>query len=89
MYNFHLLLSPNPEKDYLEVRVEGEGEKDVEVMVYNSSGALLYKQAQHIASGTSTFVLNTASYAPGVYSVKVKASNDRKPLAEKFIKAAN
>lgn len=88
-YNFHMLLYPNPAKDYIEVRLESEAEKDVEVSLYNAAGYLVYKQVQHISLGTTAITLNTNSYAPGVYTIKVKANGDRKPLAEKFIKAAN
>ncbi|MBS1613093.1 MAG: T9SS type A sorting domain-containing protein [Bacteroidetes bacterium] len=88
-YNFHMLLYPNPAQHYIDVRIESETEKEVDVMVYNTAGALLYSQRQHVNAGGATVTLNTNSYAPGVYTVKVKADSDKKPLIDKFIKAAN
>lgn len=88
-YSFHMLLYPNPAQHYVDVRIESDGDRDVDVILYNAAGNLLYAQSQHISGGGTTVNLNISSYAPGVYTVKVKADGDKKPLAEKFIKAAN
>lgn len=86
-YNFHMTLFPNPVRDYVDVRIETEQQREVEVGIYSTSGKMLFSTKQQLVSGSNMLQLNTQNLAAGTYAIRVKG--DHKPIAEKFIKAAN
>ncbi len=86
-YHFNMTLYPNPVRDYVDVRIETEAAQKVEIGVYNATGRLMFSTTHELQIGTTTLQLNTQNLAAGTYAVKLKG--DKKPIAEKFIKAGN
>jgi hypothetical protein len=69
---------PNPATTYVRIELT----KDVNsITIYNSLGSIV---ASRTVKGETTFTINTASYAPGAYSVKF-TTNNGDTFSRKFV----
>lgn len=69
---FEVSLYPNPSKDAASVSVGLENDQDVNVIVYNTIGAVVENQTFKGTTGVNSFLINTSTLDNGHYIVNVQ-----------------
>lgn len=67
---------PNPASQYVQVKVNLENAKDVEISMFNALGQTMMYKTHKGNSGENYIDLNLNTIAPGIYLVKIKCGND-------------
>lgn len=70
-------LTPNPAKNNVEVSFNINDDKDVNINIFNSLGAMVYSQNEgNLTSGNHTVNVNVSKLSSGVYYMNVKAGDN-------------
>lgn len=78
-------LYPNPVDQLLHVTLDVKTADDAKVYVLNAFGQAVYSQTSSLTKESNTLDINTASFAPGYYLIKVE-TNRGVTLMQKFVK---
>ncbi|MEO7310513.1 MAG: S8 family serine peptidase [Chitinophagaceae bacterium] len=76
----NVLLYPNPVKDKLQVLVAGELNAAIEITLYDAAGKQLVSQKENATGATQKLQLNMASYASGIYQLKVRLGDKEETI---------
>ena len=68
-------LFPNPTNSFASVEFEATNQELVTVNLFNVMGALVTTQSEQSNVGANRFVLNTQTFAKGLYTVQIKSAN--------------
>jgi hypothetical protein len=83
---FDLSVYPNPVADQLALRINTERPDRVSVQIADMLGQVMYKGKHMVNSTSSAIPVETRTWKPGLYVVKVVDSDNETLAIEKFIK---
>ncbi len=76
-------IYPNPTNDNIDLSINLKESKNVEILIYNSFGAVVLNQNQGKISGNQNIKLNLSTLSKGIYYMNVKAGE--KSIAKKLV----
>ena len=82
--NISLSVFPNPAQNNLNLTINTDNSTLATLSVVNEAGQTFNTNVKQLNAGSNTFSLNVAGFAPGVYSVVVKAAD--KQYVTKWVK---
>lgn len=79
-------LYPNPAREELNVVIASAVRDNALIEIRDMSGKKVYGITRAIQSGDSKIEINTASFAPGVYTIKATLSSSKEKAVSQFVK---
>jgi hypothetical protein len=79
-----VLMYPNPITDYAQVGMSSDKKQDLQVLVYDLSGALIDRMNLSLNKGNNVFAINTEKWKPGSYVLQLVTSTET--IHKKLIK---
>jgi predicted acyl esterase len=74
---FEMKLFPNPATTNTTIEIKLAANETVQLMVFDISGKQIFNDTKNFAAGTNQYVLNTKSFAKGLYHVSVLGKDGR------------
>ncbi|MCX7743947.1 MAG: T9SS type A sorting domain-containing protein [Flavobacteriales bacterium] len=68
---YQVNIFPNPAKDYLLLTMKTHDNEDVEVIIYNLNGAIVYN-TKFTSIGQTTRIMDVSNLLPGTYFLQIK-----------------
>ncbi|MFN8299771.1 MAG: M1 family aminopeptidase [Chitinophagales bacterium] len=84
-YQFSAQVFPNPVVDQIQLRVESEESRNVDVKVYDVAGALVYSTQLFVHSGSDIVSLDAGKLRTGVYTLNLAVPG--KTIKTGFVKS--
>ncbi len=72
-----LLISPNPVKDVLNVKIKGSKQEKVLMQIVDFEGKIVQQKQQQLQAGENIFSINSSSFSKGIYTLVVSGSNNQ------------
>ena len=81
-----LALFPNPTHQLLNIVLEAPAVQQVQIVITDIAGKIVYQQTLELAKGTNNEVMNVAGLAKGTYVVKIICADGCEGAVSKFVK---
>ncbi len=72
-YNFDMNIYPNPADNYLKINLENIKDNEVEVLVSNINGKLIYRENQ---ISNTVIKVNTSDFSSGMYFIQLQTKSE-------------
>ncbi len=79
-------LFPNPANNKLNININGGSTEDVDFMVYDQFGKLMFSEKKKIKPGLTTIELDIEQLAGGLYFIEVRSADNAVISKQKFSK---
>lgn len=81
-----LAIYPNPVSDELRIRIDNNKSSSLNINVTDMQGRLIYQQVYQNVNSNGTLTINTQTWKPQVYQLKVTNSRGEFITVQKFVK---
>ncbi len=71
---------PNPVKDVLKVHFNTKGKQELHMLLVDNNGRVVVQQVQQAGAAEQEVMIDLSGYAPGIYSLSLKAGDWQKSL---------
>lgn len=80
------VLYPNPVSDQLNLLVNTDKARMMQLNILNMTGQIIYSEKQPVVKGRNTINIPAANMPSGIYLITLKWDGQRQPISKKFIK---
>ena len=80
--NTDISIFPNPFKDYTNISISSDNEKEISIEIYNNLGKVVYNKNILLTKGTNNIKLESGDLTPGLYYINsiIDNENNIQPL---------
>ena len=79
-------LYPNPVSDKLNLLINTDRARMIQLNILNMTGQIIYSQEQPVSKGRNTIHIPAADMPAGIYIITLKWDGQSRPISKKFIK---
>lgn len=83
---FFIAAYPNPIKDILNIKITSPKTDNIQIEITDMQGRMVYRQSRYINIGTTELQVDAKTWAPQLYSLKIKGSDNNLLTTQKIIK---
>lgn len=84
--NESVFVYPNPSESNFNLGIYSDGEKAIQIQIYNTIGQLVYNEQQNLSKGYNVFPVSADEWAVGMYNLKIQDLSSDENVWKKIIK---